>query len=183
MGPLAFMARLAALVPRPRANLIRYHGVFAPNFKHRKLIVPKHSPSRHRDPDKPTAPLTLRGPPGCSGSNGSSRSISSYALTVAARCASNRRHRRSQGHSDHPRSHRTAQRGFRRTATRAATNFRPQRCPPPLLITPSSRRLRSPSAPALHPPRINHQTPARSDISPETARSYRSTVALTQPPI
>ncbi|MCH8913960.1 MAG: transposase [Planctomycetes bacterium] len=58
MDPLAFMARLAALVPRPRANLIRYHGVFAPNFKHRKLIVPKHSPSRHRDPDKPTAPLT-----------------------------------------------------------------------------------------------------------------------------
>jgi len=58
MDPLAFMARLAALVPRPRANLIRYHGVFAPNFKHRKLIVPKHSPSRHRDPDQPTAPLT-----------------------------------------------------------------------------------------------------------------------------
>jgi hypothetical protein len=27
---LAFIARLAALVPKPRANLIRYHGVFAP---------------------------------------------------------------------------------------------------------------------------------------------------------
>jgi hypothetical protein len=26
-----FLARLAALVPRPRANLTRYHGVFAPN--------------------------------------------------------------------------------------------------------------------------------------------------------
>lgn len=35
--PLAFLARLAALVPRPRANVTRYHGVFAPNFKHRKL--------------------------------------------------------------------------------------------------------------------------------------------------
>ncbi len=58
IDPLAFIARLAALVPRPRANLTRYHGVFAPNFKHRKLIVPKHSPSPHRDPDKPLAPLT-----------------------------------------------------------------------------------------------------------------------------
>ena len=29
--PLDFMARLAALVPRPRAHLTRYHGVFAPH--------------------------------------------------------------------------------------------------------------------------------------------------------
>jgi len=29
--PLDFLARLAALVPKPRVNLIRYHGVFAPN--------------------------------------------------------------------------------------------------------------------------------------------------------
>ena len=29
--PLDFLARLAALVPKPRANLTRYHGVFAPN--------------------------------------------------------------------------------------------------------------------------------------------------------
>ena len=41
--PTDFLARLAALVPRPRAHLTRYHGVFAPNFKHRKRIVPKHA--------------------------------------------------------------------------------------------------------------------------------------------
>jgi len=29
--PLDFIARLAALVPPPRLNLIRFHGVFAPN--------------------------------------------------------------------------------------------------------------------------------------------------------
>ena len=29
--PLDFIARLAALVPKPRVNLTRYHGVFAPN--------------------------------------------------------------------------------------------------------------------------------------------------------
>lgn len=31
MSPLEFMQRLAALVPRPRLNLIRFHGVLAPN--------------------------------------------------------------------------------------------------------------------------------------------------------
>ena len=29
--PLDFIARLTALVPKPRVNLTRYHGVFAPN--------------------------------------------------------------------------------------------------------------------------------------------------------
>ena len=28
--PLDFLARLAALVPKPRVNLTRFHGVFAP---------------------------------------------------------------------------------------------------------------------------------------------------------
>lgn len=38
--PLDFMAKLAALVPRPRVNLTRYHGVFAPNSKYRALVTP-----------------------------------------------------------------------------------------------------------------------------------------------
>ncbi len=38
--PLDFIARLAALVPRPRVNLTRYHGVFAPNSKLRALVTP-----------------------------------------------------------------------------------------------------------------------------------------------
>ena len=42
-SPLDFLSKLAALVPRPRRNLVRYHGVFAPNAKIRKLIVPKNS--------------------------------------------------------------------------------------------------------------------------------------------
>jgi len=29
--PVDFIAKLAALVPKPRVNLTRYHGVFAPN--------------------------------------------------------------------------------------------------------------------------------------------------------
>ena len=35
------MAQLAALVPTPRVNLTRFHGVFAPNSSYRRLIIPK----------------------------------------------------------------------------------------------------------------------------------------------
>ena len=40
MSPLEFMQRLAALVPRPRLHLIRFHGVLAPYAKLRALVVP-----------------------------------------------------------------------------------------------------------------------------------------------
>ena len=38
--PLDFISRLVALVPKPRVNLTRFHGVFAPNSKHRALVTP-----------------------------------------------------------------------------------------------------------------------------------------------
>jgi hypothetical protein len=44
--PLDFISKLAALVPKPRVNLTRFHGVFAPNSRLRKLItraVPRFS--------------------------------------------------------------------------------------------------------------------------------------------
>ena len=41
MSRLEFMQRLAALVPRPRLHLIRFHGVLAPNAKLRALVVPQ----------------------------------------------------------------------------------------------------------------------------------------------
>ena len=37
--PLDFIARLAALVPKPRVNLTRFHGVFAPNSALRTLVT------------------------------------------------------------------------------------------------------------------------------------------------
>ncbi len=40
MSPLDFMQRLAALVPRPRLHLIRFHGVLAPNAGLRAAVVP-----------------------------------------------------------------------------------------------------------------------------------------------
>jgi len=40
MTPLEFLERLAALVPRPRLHLLRFHGVLAPNAALRAQIVP-----------------------------------------------------------------------------------------------------------------------------------------------
>ena len=39
-NPLDFIAKLASLVPKPKVNLTRFHGVFAPNSKHRILVTP-----------------------------------------------------------------------------------------------------------------------------------------------
>jgi hypothetical protein len=36
--PLDFIAQLAALVPKSRVNLTRFHGVFAPNSKYREPV-------------------------------------------------------------------------------------------------------------------------------------------------
>jgi hypothetical protein len=41
---MQFMQRLAALVPRPRLHLIRFHGVLAPNAKLRSKVVPAPLP-------------------------------------------------------------------------------------------------------------------------------------------
>ena len=38
--PLDFLARLAALVPRPRVHLTRFHGVFAPHSALRAQVTP-----------------------------------------------------------------------------------------------------------------------------------------------
>ena len=38
--PVDFIARLAALVPKPSVNLTRYHGVLAPNHRWRGEVTP-----------------------------------------------------------------------------------------------------------------------------------------------
>ena len=40
ISPLEFMQRLAALVPRPRLHLMRFHGVLAPHARLRAALVP-----------------------------------------------------------------------------------------------------------------------------------------------
>jgi hypothetical protein len=65
--PLDFIARLAALVPKPRVNLTRFQGVFAPNSKHLALITPAKrgkgnklqvSDTESRTPDERHAAMT-----------------------------------------------------------------------------------------------------------------------------
>ena len=50
LSPMEFMGRLAALVPRPRGNLTRFHGVFSPNSQLREYVVPA-SPDGRRGPE------------------------------------------------------------------------------------------------------------------------------------
>ena len=38
--PLDFISRLVALIPKPRVNLTRFHGVFAPNSHYRAMVTP-----------------------------------------------------------------------------------------------------------------------------------------------
>ena len=49
--PVDFVAKLAALVPPPRFNSVRYHGVLAPSAAWRPLLVPTpNPPTRCRTP-------------------------------------------------------------------------------------------------------------------------------------
>lgn len=59
--PLDFIARLAALVPKPRFNLTRFHGVFAPNSKYSGRVAPGKRGRGHQDKSEETrAVRTLR---------------------------------------------------------------------------------------------------------------------------
>jgi hypothetical protein len=64
LEPLGLMARLAALVPKPRMHLTRYHGVFAPHSQYRSAVTPAQrgpgaatAPVSGADPTKPSTPL------------------------------------------------------------------------------------------------------------------------------
>ena len=68
MSPLEFMQLLAALVPRPRLHLIRFHGVLAPHAKLRAAIVPipaQTTTGHAGDCDRSIAPVSVAalGPP------------------------------------------------------------------------------------------------------------------------
>jgi hypothetical protein len=62
--PIEFLAQLTALVPRPRGNLVRYHGILAPNAKHRRAVVPNPSQQNRRRRTRAHAPVPVRAPGG-----------------------------------------------------------------------------------------------------------------------
>jgi len=57
--PLDFISKLAALIPAPRVNLTRFHGIFAPNSQHRSAIIikkgAKKSAKKSKDESKTEA--------------------------------------------------------------------------------------------------------------------------------
>lgn len=58
---MAFLARLAVLVPRPRVNLLLYQGVLAPRAAWRAAVVPGPSPAVAASSEGSTRPGTGRG--------------------------------------------------------------------------------------------------------------------------
>jgi hypothetical protein len=48
LSPQELLEKLAALVPPPRLNLVRYHGVLAPNAVDRAQIVPGRDSGRRK---------------------------------------------------------------------------------------------------------------------------------------
>ncbi len=59
---LAFVERLAALVPPPRRHLLTYHGVLAPNAALRARVVPAKPESLSTADPKPETPLSKSQP-------------------------------------------------------------------------------------------------------------------------
>jgi len=61
-NPLDFIARLAALMPRPRVNLTRFHGVFAPNSHYRAEVTPakRGKGNKVKVSDEPQTPVERR---------------------------------------------------------------------------------------------------------------------------
>jgi len=57
LAPLELLEKLAALVPRPKTHLVRYHGILAPAAPWRAAIVPSPPP-----PDEESDPVS---DPGC----------------------------------------------------------------------------------------------------------------------
>lgn len=62
-GHVSQRPALAALVPRPRSHLVRFHGLFAANARHRRLVVPALSApvgdSVEPDPVRTRAQMSL----------------------------------------------------------------------------------------------------------------------------
>ena len=66
--PLDFISKLASLVPKPRVNLTRFHGVFVgvphhPNSKHRTLVTParrgKNLQEENKTPEEKRRAMSL----------------------------------------------------------------------------------------------------------------------------
>lgn len=51
--PMEFVEKVVALIPPPRANLLRYHGLLAPNSKMRSRIIPEDAEKKRQKKEYP----------------------------------------------------------------------------------------------------------------------------------
>ena len=58
--PTAFLERLAVRIPRPRVNLVLYHGLLAPHAAWRAEVVPRGVPGARLIRPLPTLPPRRR---------------------------------------------------------------------------------------------------------------------------
>src|SRR5262249_61822979 len=64
--PMELLARLVPLIPRPRINLLLYHGVLAPNAPWRRAVVAR---SNETDAETPAGMELSEGPDEAPGSD------------------------------------------------------------------------------------------------------------------
>jgi len=74
LAPLELLEKLAALVPRPKNHLVRYHGILAPAAKWRAAIVPAAAAAAATDAESDAVFH-----PGCSSSSAPPRIASTLA--------------------------------------------------------------------------------------------------------
>ena len=117
--PLDFIARLAALVPRPKTHLLTYHGVLAPAAEWRDWIVPARPRSPSRDPSQALAERALR-PRSRPEEAHLGRAPQAHVRDrrphlplVWREAQAHRPHHRRQGHPGDPRAPRATHRGSR----------------------------------------------------------------------
>jgi len=87
---LDFLARLAALVPRPRAHLLTDHGVLASAAKWRELIVPRspsspagaHAEQRHGPNSDTSRTANARQPKRATRSTSAELMLRAFAIDV-----------------------------------------------------------------------------------------------------
>jgi len=70
LTPDELLARIASLVPPPRSHALRYHGLFAPNARDRKRVVPPPPAGRQdveaqeKEPTDPPGAIAAPAPEG-----------------------------------------------------------------------------------------------------------------------
>ena len=158
MAPLEFLQRLAALVPRPRLHLIRFHGVLAPNRHTALPDRPRRAGLRNRLLSRSRRLKSLNAGPPDLGSVAQTRVPDRHdnLFLLWGPCHTHRRHRRPRGDRQDSRSFRLAHQSPTSCAGAGPPSLSDGLSPPETRFHP--RRYGSPAEPTLplglHPPQI-----------------------------